>query len=274
MRCRSGRRRLRGSRAGRRARSPRPPGSRMPSTTTVARHHVLGHAGRRSCRAPAPSRACSFRRSSSRRGRRSRLTWAVAGRPRSHACRPGPSTRTWCGRAASCRRWLSDRDGLVAGRPTTASATARPPSRHRGCSPAVYARRLGLPDGRVVGARKDRDRAELRGHCDPLVGLGHHRRLACDRVAQHREAVARADGEGVEAIEIIETALERLLEGRAFPRAARSGIRRRPRCRCRSAKWIPSRRASLPQPVVIRQRTVVDQAEVESGGERMRVVGA
>jgi len=56
----------------------------------------------------------------------------------------------------------------------------------------------------------------LRGHRDPVVGLGEHRRLAGDRVAQDGEALCRADGERVEPIEVVETALERLLERRAF----------------------------------------------------------
>ena len=37
-----------------------------------------------------------------------------------------------------------------------------------------------------------------------MVGLGHHRRLAGDRIAQHAEAVLGADHERVEAVEIVE----------------------------------------------------------------------
>ena len=78
--------------------------------------------------------------------------------------------------------------------------------------PGVHAPGLGLPDLGVLGAREHRDRAVLGRHRHPAVGLGEHRRLAGDRVAQHGEAVDRADGEGVEAVQVHEAGAERLLE--------------------------------------------------------------
>ena len=93
----------------------------------------------------------------------------------------------------------------------------------------------------VLGAGEHRDRPVLGGHRDPVVGLGHHRRLAGDRVAQHGEAVGRADGEGVEAVEVVEAAAPALSPGRRPPRAARSGSRPRPPCRCRSGTRSPAR---------------------------------
>ena len=71
----------------------------------------------------------------------------------------------------------------------------------------------------ALGAGQHRDGAVLGRHRDPVVGLGHDRRLAGDRVAQHGEAVARADRERVEAVQVVEAALERLLEGRALAQA-------------------------------------------------------
>ena len=151
----------------------------------------------------------------------------------------------------SCSSWLTSRSGIVrevehgiAPRSGLLATERRgrhrhaPGSRHRP-SPAPAPRSAALLD-----ARQRRERAELRRHRDPVVGLGHHGRLAGDRIAQHREAVARADHERVEAVEIVQAALQRAL--RAYrPRAcARRDRRPPPRCRCRSGSARPGARAA------------------------------
>src|SRR3546814_390980 len=83
-------------------------------------------------------------------------------------------------------------------------------------APGVDDRRFRLPDGGLIDPRKVGEAAEFRGHGHPVVGLGQHRRLAGDLVAQHGEAVAGAHGEGIEAVEVLEPGLERLAEAGAF----------------------------------------------------------
>ena len=107
----------------------------------------------------------------------------------------------------------------VTARSTVLTVDVVPGSSDRRPLPAVDAAGLGLPDRRLLGAGQHGDRAVLGRHRHPVVGLGHHGRLAGDRVAQDGEAVGRADREGVEAVEVVEAALERLLERRR-PRAA------------------------------------------------------
>ena len=131
-------------------------------------------------------------------------------------------------------------------------------------------RRRGLPHLGVLGAREHGDRPVLGRHRDPVVGLGQHGGLAGDRVAQHGEAVGGADRERVEAVEVAQAALERRLERRRPRAAATSGSRPRPRCRCRSGTRCPRARSSRRSAVVVRQRAVVHEAEVEAGRERVR----
>ena len=50
----------------------------------------------------------------------------------------------------------------------------------------------------------------FRAERDVILGLGHHRRLAGDGIAQHREAAFGADHEGEEAVQIIEAGFQRL----------------------------------------------------------------
>ena len=69
---------------------------------------------------------------------------------------------------------------------------------------------------RLLDAWKSGERAIFRAEGDIVVGLGHHRRLASDRIAQHAEAVLGADHEGVEAVEIVERMLERVTEAVAL----------------------------------------------------------
>ena len=131
---------------------------------------------------------------------------------------------------------------------------------------------LRLPDTRRLDAGQVGKRAIFRAEGDIAVGLGHHRRLAGDRIAQHAEAVLGADHEGVEAVEVVERCFQRLAE-RCRPRAcARSDSRRRPRCRSRSRSSSPRARARGAG-VVVGQRAVMHEALVASGREGMRAVG-
>ena len=82
--------------------------------------------------------------------------------------------------------------------------------------PGVDGLRRRFPDPRRLGARQLRDGTVLGRHRDPVVGLCQHRRLARDRVAEHGEPVRGPDREGVEAVEVVEAALERLPEARTF----------------------------------------------------------
>jgi len=77
--------------------------------------------------------------------------------------------------------------------------------------PGVDCRRGRLPDACAVDARERRQRAELRTERDPFIRLSHDSRLASDGIAQDGETIARADDEGIEAIEIVERVLERPL---------------------------------------------------------------
>ena len=63
-------------------------------------------------------------------------------------------------------------------------------------------------------ARSERtgERSIFRPKRNPAIAFRHHGRLAGDRIAKDREAVRRPDEEGVEAVEIVEAALERFLE--------------------------------------------------------------
>ena len=134
-----------------------------------------------------------------RRARRRCRARRTGSRPASGAARAPP--------ARSCRRWFRSRSGVWARSTTSAVAVSRAPSDAR-----------PLPDVRRAPARaprcaassapgQHRDRAELRRHRHPVVGLRHHRRLAGDRVAEDREAVGRADREGVEAVQVVEAGL-------------------------------------------------------------------
>ena len=97
----------------------------------------------------------------------------------------------------------------------------------------------GSHSDRVGGAGQPRDRAVLGRHRHPLVGLGHHRRLACDRVAQHGEAVGACRRRTCRSRRG-PPGSPRAPARASRPRAsARSGSRRRPRCRCRSGSGSP-----------------------------------
>ena len=196
----------------------------LPSTTTgpdmmfsaTPDARVAVHAHRRP--------ACSCRRSSSRRGRRLDLDRrveadgdGVAPAGVDHA----PARAARRRRRRACSRALSSRSG-VAARSTISTAGSVPVVIRPRPLPDVDRRRRGLPDAaRRSAPGQDGDRAVLGRHRDPVVGLGDHRRLAGDRVAQHGEAVGRADGEGVEAVEVAQAALERLARGRALAQPPR-----------------------------------------------------
>ena len=75
--------------------------------------------------------------------------------------------------------------------------------------PHIGAARLGLPDARGIDTRQHRHRAIFGAERHVGVRLGHHRRLARDRIAQHRQTLARARDKRIEAIERIEARFER-----------------------------------------------------------------
>ena len=191
---------------------------------------------------------------------------------------PGLSTRIApAALAGSCRRWLSSRTrvgaqvegrravaGVVSGVAITPPAPCPSCRRARARAPSVTASSAPGQHG---------DRPVLGGHRHPLVGLGHHRRLAGDRVAQHREPVGACRPRRCRSRRGRQGS-PRAPARASPPRAsARSGSRRRPRCRCRSGSGSPRVRSVAAQAVVVRQRAVVDQAQVEPGGERVRVLG-
>ena len=115
---------------------------------------------------------------------------------------------------------FSSRSGVTARSNSAASSRSSTLIRRAARSQRRPAR-ARAPTTRALGAGQHGDRAVLGRHRDPVVGLGHHGRLARDRVAQHREAVGRADRERVEAVEVLEAALERLLERRALAQPPR-----------------------------------------------------
>src|ERR1700730_15021171 len=78
--------------------------------------------------------------------------------------------------------------------------------------PEVNRCRLRLPHMRLLDAGKPSKSAIFRSEGDIVVGLGHNRGLAGDRIAQHAEAVLGADDEGVEAVQIVERMLECIAE--------------------------------------------------------------
>ena len=107
---------------------------------------------------------------------------------------------------------------------------------------------------------------------DVIVRLGHHGRLAGERVADQRELVGGAHQQRVEAVELVEAALQR---GRQIIAVAQPpldeaaggfgvvvGVE------------VDAQRLELASHAVrVRQRAVVDEAEVLAGGERVRAVG-
>src|SRR4030095_5059146 len=121
----------------------------------------------------------------------------------------------------------------------------------RALVPGVYRCRRRLPDSCVVDTRQWRYGAKLGRHRDPVVGLGHDGRLACDRVAQHGEAVASPDHERIEAVEIVEGPLKRTLKRVAAANAPRQ-IRRRYLALVVALEPLALTHELLAQPIMIR----------------------
>src|SRR5205814_10123482 len=99
-----------------------------------------------------------------------------------------------------------------------------------------------------------------------------HGRLAGNRVAENGEAVCRADEEGVEAVQVVETALERLLERCTLAQPPGEV----PRCNLGVVLGLeldPLAAEVLAQPVVIGQRAVVNKTEDEPDEEGVRPLG-
>src|SRR5437870_2184415 len=94
---------------------------------------------------------------------------------------------------ADASPWITSRPPQPLGRPSGL-----------GRLPAVGDGRGGLPGPGPGSPWEDGDRPPLGSHRHPIVRLREHRRLARDRVAQHREAVGGAYEEGVEAVERVE----------------------------------------------------------------------
>ena len=191
-------------------------------------------------------------------------------------CAPGPARRDRPESGGTCSAWLSSRTVSTAGRRSDRLADDLGRSHRHATSDAVPQLYTWPGAGSQVTASsapgQHRDRPVLGRHRDPLVGLGHHRRLAGDRVAQHREPVGGPDRERVEAVEVVEAALERLLERRALAQAP-GQVPGRDLAVVVGPEPDPLAREHPPQPVVVRQRAVVDQAQVQPGRERVRVLG-
>src|SRR5260221_4629651 len=145
------------------------------------------------------------------------------------------------------RRWIP----AFAGMTETRAAALLP-------LPGVNRCGARFPDRRALGAGQCRDGAVFGRHRHPILGLAHHRRLAGDRVAQDGEAVARADGEGVETVEIPERGLERLLERGAFAHPP-AQITRRHLAVVVGGEMDAAAAQALSQPVMVRQRAVMDE---------------
>ena len=128
-----------------------------------------------------------------------------------------------------------------------------------------------LPHLGRVGAGQHGDRAVLRRHRHPVVALGHHRGFAGDRVAQHREPVRGPDGERVEAVEVDQAGLQRRLQRVALAQPPLQIPRRDLRV-VLGLERDPLVAQHAPQAVVVRQRAVVHEAQVEAGRERMRAL--
>src|SRR6476619_4144376 len=153
------------------------------------------------------------------------LTLKSPSRPAAMACSPRGFSIRKSPPSASCSSWLTSRTDRRArssvelpGRAGAGADFAAEALRAMSGAPApdVDGCRLRLPDARRVDARQGAERAKLGAEGDPVVRLGHHGRLAGDRIAQHGEAVAGADHEGVEPVEVVERALQRLLQAVAL----------------------------------------------------------
>ena len=122
--------------------------------------------------------------------------------------RPGGRRRGRAGAGSARAAGVTARSTTSTAVASAASAAIRPspaPRRRRRPGAGSHARASAAPGSTAIARHSER-------HRDPVVGLREHGRLAGDRVAQHGEAVDRADEEGVEAVEVVEAALERLLE--------------------------------------------------------------
>ncbi len=117
----------------------------------------------------------------------------------------------------------------------------------------------------------DRDRPVLGRHRHPVVVFGHHGRFAGDRVTQDGKAIDRADGEREEAIEILQAALQRLLQARALAHPP-GQIAGRDLAVVVGLEADSLARQEPAQTVVVGERPVVHQAQVEPGRERVRVL--
>src|SRR6266550_7065645 len=196
-------------------------------------------------------------------------------RPRLAPAPPCPRDQTSAFSGAQRRRLATPTVERVRALPVRPSAFHQPhhsAASDEGLLPRVHDGRLRLPEPCVGRAGKNGDRPVLRGHRDPVVRLREHRRLARDRVAQHREALSGSDQEGVEAVQVGERPFERLLERRALAHAPRQ-VAGRHLGVVFGLKINPFAAQPLTEPVVIGERTVVDQAEVEPGGEWVRPFG-
>ena len=132
---------------------------------------------------------------------------------------------------------------------------------------------LGSNSLRVLHAGQVGQRAELGGDRHVVVGLGHHRRLAGERVAHEQQLVLSVPIRNViEAVELVEAALAPPSRDRRLRACATRGSGTPPRCRCRF-RTDAERLELAPHHVRIRQRAVVHQAEILAGGERVRVRG-
>ena len=208
--------------------------------------------------------ACSCRRSSNRRGRRSRPRRQFRRR-----CRERHRVST--GHPASLPPAVQARveraHGLGANRRHGGAGHGRRGAPIRRPRPCPCRRgRSGSQRNGVLGPGQHRDRRYSGGHRDPLVGLGHDRRLAGDRIAQRREPVGRTHGEGVEPVEIVETALQRLLKRGPSRSDSRPPPRSRPRSRTRSPRAAGRGAACVVSEPLCTQHSPSRSRRVRAGG--------
>ncbi len=115
-------------------------------------------------------------------------------------------------------------------------------------------------------------RAILRGHGDPLAGLGDDGRLPGDRVADHRERVGSGYQQGVEPVERLVEHQQRLLQSGAlgelfrYEAGAHLGVVLAVEDDAFTLQLVLDRH-------VVRERAVVHQALVRPDRERMRPFG-
>ena len=120
--------------------------------------------------------------------------------------------------------------------------------------------------------RQTVDRAKFRRHRDPCVGFRDDGWLAGNGIAHHGKTVCGSNRESIEAIKIPECAFDRLIDAVPFTHAPRKiacghfGI-------VLGLKGLPLLAQGLAQPIMVRQRSVMNEAGIGPGREWVRAFG-